>query len=210
MTAARPARSGRADRVVTVGRGSLIGLVLVLVAAPAVGAAYSEGWTVPVVGAAVGAAVMNLAVRLVVDRGVGPTLVIVHLVGIVLWVTAAVRPAVDGATALGGMGDSVARLLTTLPPVDARGPELAVAVVATWVASATATALASRRGAGPAAAAPAVLLFAAALLVADPRRSLPDRVPAGLTVAVGLALAVFALVRSADREGRSTPERAAA
>lgn len=204
MTATRPPTRERADRVVAVGRGSLVGLVLVLVATPAVNAAYSGGWAVPVVGAALGAAAVNLAVRSVVDRGVGSTLVIVHLVGIVVWVTAAVRPAIDGATALGGVGDSVARLLTTLPPVDARGPELAVAVVATWVASATATALASRRGAGPATAAPAVLLFAAALLVGDPRRALPDRVPAGLTVAVGLALVVFALARSADRGGRAS------
>lgn len=184
---------GRAARAL---RGGLVGAVLVAATLPAVDAVYAPGWLVPVLGAVAGAVLVHVVVATLVARGAAAALVPLQVGGAVLWAVSSVPPAVDGATALGGLTDATARLLTSLPPIDPRGPELAVAVVATWAATALGAGAASRRDAGLVAALPAALVFVGALLVGGSRRALPDRVPIALAGAVGVALVVFAVRRS--------------
>ncbi|CAN5619009.1 hypothetical protein BH24ACT4_BH24ACT4_15050 [soil metagenome] len=205
MVTADPA--GR-ERLAISARGSLVGLATVLVALSAADGVYGPGWAGPVVGAAVAAAAVNVVVRVALASGTGPVLVIAHAVGSLLWSAVAVRPAVDGATSLGGLTDASARLLSTLPPVDARGPELALAVMVTWGAVAAASTLASRRGAGLISGLPAVLIFVLALLVGDPRRVPPDRWSALLAAVIGLVLLLTALERSSQGAGRRNRWRA--
>ncbi|QXC61381.1 transglutaminase domain-containing protein [Aquihabitans sp. G128] len=167
-----------------------LALAVLAAAAPALAHVYGPGWLVPVAGAALASVLVDLVVRLAVERRPAVVLVPVHLLGALLWTSAAVRPGLDGATAVGGATDGVARLLTAIPPVDARGPELGLAVLVAWIAGALTAAACARPRPTLLAAVPVLAVFAAALVLGDPRAVLGDGVALALVAAVGAVLLV--------------------
>jgi len=195
--ATTPASDPVWGRAAGAARAALIGGGATAAALPAAGVAFGPGWLGPLVVAVGGAAFVSLVVRIAVDRGAAVVLVVAHLLAAPLVAAIVVSPAADGATALGGLGDATARLLSSLPPVDPRGPEMALAVMATWWATALATGVAARPEAGAAVVAPGAALFAAGLAVGDPRRTLPTESPAAVAAAAGLVLVAAVLRRSA-------------
>lgn len=194
MTAPASPQGRPDDGIAPLGRTWRAGLALAVVAAaaPAVGQVYGPGWLVPVGGAVLVAVVVDLVVRLLVGRGHPAVLVTVHSLGLLLWTSISVRPALDGTTAFGGAPDGVARILTAVPPVDPRGPELAVAVLAAWVVAALTAAVLARARPSLLGVVPTMALFAGGLVLGDPRQVLADGSPFVLIAVCGLVLVAAA------------------
>ncbi|MBA3282450.1 MAG: hypothetical protein H0U29_09495, partial [Acidimicrobiia bacterium] len=176
-----------------------LALAVVAAAAPAVGQVYGSGWLVPVGGAVLFAVAIDVAIRLLIGRGHPVVLVALHSLGLLLWTSVSVQPALDGTTAFGGATDGVARILTAVPPVDPRGPELAVAVLAAWLVAALTAAVLARPRPSLLGVVPTLALFAGGLVLGDPKQVLSDGSPFVLIAVCGLVLVAAARADAPQR-----------
>lgn len=201
MTAPQRRRGRRDTTIGPLGHLWRAGLALAVVAAAAaaVGHVYGSGWLVPVGGAVLFAVAIDVAVRLLIGRGNPVVLVALHSLGLLLWTSVSVRPALDGTTAFGGATDGVARILTAVPPVDPRGPELAVAVLAAWLVAALTAAVLARPRPSLLGVVPTVALFAGGLVLGDPKQILSDGSPLVLVAVCGLVLMAAARADAPQR-----------